>query len=191
MNEPVYIVDVIGEVVEAVTAAILPTIQANDVLANGRTTIETIDYQYGHKRELVQTLFEMDRSKSERFQRYPLVYLVQDFYEDLGRGPGIYADTSLNIILAHHTEQQYKITDRYAKVFKPVLYPILQELKRQLFKHPQIHVISPEVLGMRKWDRSAWGRVAVGGNDATKLNDYVDAIEIEQLRLKIKYPTCP
>lgn len=191
---PVYVVDVIGEVVDAVSAEILTTIQDNQrEIFDGKTDIVSIDYQYGHRLELIETLSQMSQSKTEKYHKYPLVYLVQDFPEDLGRAPGIYADVVLTIIVAHGTQQGSKITKRMEQVFKPVLYPIFQELCTQLFKHPQIHVQSPSSIQMRKWDRSRWGRVEVStGNTANKLSDFVDAIELEQLRLKIKYPSaCP
>lgn len=199
---PVYITDIIGEVVAAAKIAIvkrnpdktlLEFIQANEKEALGNETdslIQTIDYQHGHKKELIETLFQMDKSEEERELKYPLVYLVQDFAEERGKNASTYAEVSLNVIIAHHTNNQYKISDREEKVFKPVLYPIYDEFLNQLAKHSQIHDAHPTMIPHRKTDRSYWGRISVGGNDQNKLNDYLDAIEIENLKLKILFKNC-
>lgn len=188
---PLYIVDVIGEVVAATEAVVLATIQENEAVALGRTTIETVNYQKGHKVELIQTLIEMDRANAYQAKKYPLVYLVQDFTEKRGRRVGEYAEANLSIIIAHQTEQTRKVDDRYTKVFKPVLYPIYYELLEQIAKHPIIFQANGDDMGHDKTDRLYWGRVAAGGGtDQNKLTDFVDAIEITNLNLKFYFKTC-
>lgn len=183
---PLYVVDIIGEVVAAVTTEVLSTIQANETAALGTTLIETIDYQYGHVKELIQTLQQMDKDAAGRFQKYPCVYLVQDFTEKKGAEVGIYAQTSLSIILMHSTVQSYKITDRYAKVFKPVLYPIYVSLLKQLSYHDLIMQGDDEAIVHDKTDRSYWGTSA----NKNSLTDFVDAIEINNLSLNISFQNC-
>jgi len=193
MIRPVYIVDIIGEAVAGTTAEILPTLITNEqaVAEDGVSLIRTIDYQYGHRMELIQTLAQMDKSdEMARESKYPLVYLVQDFIETRGKIPGVYAEVSLNIIIAHQTSNTYKITDRMAKVFKPVLYPIYYTLLDKLADHVQINEYSEDIIIHQKIDRSYWGTSTVGGNEANALNDYVDAIEINNLSLKILYKNC-
>jgi hypothetical protein len=188
---PVYIVDVMAAVVGNVETEVLSQIQAAEVAALGTTLIQTINFQYGHKRELIETMMQWDRDPELKFQKYPLVYLVQDFKESRGKDAGIYAELSANIIIAHQTDQTYKITDRYANVFKPVLYPIYYSLLNQLSIYPQVNEGVQELLVHDKWDRSYWGRAAAGGStDRTTLNDFVDAIEIDNLVLKINILNC-
>lgn len=189
-TKPVYIVDIIGAVVQAVQTKVLATIQANEQAAIGATLIQAIDYQYGHLEELIVTLGQMDADPSLRYQKYPMVYLVQDFREQRGRQAGVYAEVSLNIIIAHQTDATYKITDRYAKVFKPVLYPIYNELIQQLAKSITTLQGSEDMIPHDKYDRSYWGTQSVGGNTRNKLNDFVDAIELQNLSLKINYQPC-
>jgi hypothetical protein len=189
---PLYIVDVIGEIVAAVQAAMLTTIQENETAALGRTTIETVNYQKGHKVELIQTLMEMDRANAYQAKKSPLIYLVQDFTEKRGRKVGEYTEANLNIIIAHQTESTRKVDDRYTKVFKPVLYPLYYELLEQIAKHPLIFQANGDDITHDKTDRLYWGRVAAGGgNDQNKLTDFVDAIEITNLNLKFYFNKCP
>ena len=193
MNEPVYIVDVIEEVVAATSAAVLSTIQANESEAlQLPSLIQGISYQKCHFRELIENLIQADKSSTARYEKYPLIYLMRDFKERRGREAGIYAEVSLRIIIVHQTQQTYKITDREAKVFKPVLYPIYYEFMNQLFLHPMVNsATDTDGITHDKWDRSYWGRNLQQGEQKQVLTDFVDAIEIENLALKITFPkTC-
>jgi hypothetical protein len=52
---------------------------------------------------------------------------------------------------------------------------------------------SPDLIAHDKWDRSFWGTskvVGSGGTDRSVLNDFVDAIDIQNLQLKIDYQPC-
>lgn len=192
ITQPVYIVDIIGQVVQKVQAEVLTAIQQNETSALGQTGINQINYQYGHFRELIQTLAQWDTDPSLRTQKYPMIYLLQDFKESRGRGAGIYADVSLNVIVCHQTDQTYKVTDRMTKVFKPVLYPIYYSLIKQLTKNNLTFAASPDLVPHDKWDRSFWGtgQISTGGTDKMMLNDFVDAIDIQNLQLKIDYQPC-
>jgi hypothetical protein len=118
---------------------------------------------------------------------------VQDFKEGRGRASGVYADVSLNIIICHQTEGDYKVAERMPNVFKPVLYPIYYSLIKQLTKHNLTFAASPDLVSHDKYDRAFWGTsklVGGGGTDRSMLNDFVDAIELQNLQLKIDYQPC-
>lgn len=190
-TEPVYIVDIIEEVVAATSAAILATIQENETTAlELPSLIQKVSYHKSSFKELIVTLAQADPSDVGRFNKYPLIYLMRDFKEARGRLAGVYAEVNLRIIIIHQTESTYKITDREAKVLKPVLSPIYYEFMHQLFLHPMINV-GPDEDGIPHdyWFRAYWGSVQQSdGKNA--LNDYVDAIEINNLALKINFPNC-
>lgn len=81
------------------------------------------------------------------------------------------------------------------KVFKPVLYPIYYSLLKQISKHNLTFAASPDLIPHDKWDRSFWGANSItsdktGGTDRSMLNDYVDAIDIMNLQVKIDYQPC-
>lgn len=183
---PVYVVDIMGEVVSSVQTEVLEQIQANETAAIGQTSIQNIDYQKGYVKELIQTLQQMDKDETQRFLKYPLIWLVMDFKEGRGRTAGIYTQTSLDLIIAHQTDQSYKVSDRYEKVFKPVLYPIYVSFLNQIAKHPMIMQGDDEMISHDKWDRSYWGN----GGSKSQLTDFVDAIEINNLALNIIFKNC-
>jgi hypothetical protein len=188
--KPIYIVDVIAEVVADAAESVLSDLQANEIALFGRTTIETVNYQKGHKIELIETLREMSSTRTQEPRRYPCIYLVQDFREDMNPRTGIYCDVSLSLIIMHHTDMNRKVDDRYTKVFVPVLYPLYGAFMQALAKHPLIQQSQSDKIEHNKTDRVYWGRQAVGGNNALALTDYLDAIEISNLNLSFYFKTC-
>jgi len=188
-TQPVYIVDIIGEIVQKVQALVLQKIQMNETSALGSTNIQAINYQYGHFEELIETLAQYDADINLRNQKYPLVYLVTDFTEQRGRLAGVYADTRLNIAICHQTKADYKSAERKQKVFEPVLYPIYYELIEQFSKHLMTMAGSADLLQHDKTDRYYWGTRELG-TPKNKLADFVDAIELQNLQVKFDYQPC-
>lgn len=183
----IFIVDIIGEVVTATEAIVFTTIKANEAaILQAESPMLNIRYQYGHYNELIETLSQEDQSQEERFNKYPRVWLRTDFRERRGQQQGIYAEVFLNIVLMHHSSRVYKSVERKVNVFEPVLYPIYYEFLNQLYKHPLIHVMSDEMVSHDKYDKYYLGNTQQG-----KTNDFVDAIEIDNLQLKINFENCP
>jgi len=161
---PVYIVDIIGEVVAAADAVLYPTLGKH------------LNYLYGRDIQTLQTLQELTNSVASKDKKYPLVYLAMDFPED--RGNGYYADVTFpQLFIATSTGSTDKPDKRYAQTFKPVLYPIYYEILRQLAKHKSIVQQDPDSIIHRKYDRP--GTQPAGKN----FNDYLDGIDIERMQL--------
>ncbi len=188
---PVYIEDIIGEVVAATSSEVLPTIQANETAIFGRTNIQQIRYSKSSFDELIETLAQQDSGGSTTQKlKYPLVHFVQDFTVQRGQDVGSYGSTSLNIIFIHQTENIYKIEDRDEKVFKPVLWPIYYEFMAQLFKSKWTWGNNTGEFRHNVTKRAFWGNRKLEGRE-NKLNDYVDAIEISNLQIKFNFNNCP
>lgn len=183
--QPIYLVDVIGDVVTSVQKEVLSQIQDNENAATGSSNIQTINYQYGHKAELIETLFQMDKINETANLKYPCIYLVQDFRESISGGPGIYGTAYLNIIIMHQSLLDYKTADRYVNVFKPVLYPLYASFMKQVTKHKLIHAYD-----YPKHDKFDRPLTVIKNPDQQMVNDYVDAIEISNLSLLIDLKTC-
>lgn len=195
MTTPIYIVDLFQDIVTSMTPTLLPTIQANESAALAidpeatikQSMIKTIHYDYGHVKELITKLSNLDKSDQLRFTKYPLVYLVQDFPEDRGDRPGIYADIIVSIVICHQTKDTAVIQDRMKNVFKPVLYPIYYALMSAIAVYPLFNVSDEGLIKHRKIDRAYWGKTSIGGNDANTLNDFVDAIDITNIKIPVLY----
>lgn len=190
-RKPIYVVDVIGAIVQQITPLILATLVANETTALGRPSmIDTINYQYGTILELIERLAADDKSKQTQDLKYPLVYLgvTSDrggIVEQRGMTAGVYANVKLNILIAHQTQSTYTIRDRMKSVFKPVLYPIYYALLQGISQARGINEDDPDMIVHQKTDLGYLGKSAVAGNTGITLNDYVDAIEMTNTTLTI------
>jgi hypothetical protein len=174
---PVFIVDIIGDVVKAVEVALLAQLKAVDA------TITGINYLYGPPLEIYNTLAQM--SGSLQYAKYPLVALYQPFDENQGTVTGIDSTTPLRIIIARASNATDKAKERYDKNFRPILYPIYSELLYQLGIERRIAVTTWQEIKRKKRDWPYWD------NDGKNpLIDYVDIIEISGLELNFRLKNC-
>lgn len=165
---PLYIVDIIGEVVAAVDAVLFPTLGKH------------IDYLYGRPTQILTQLQKMAGGTTTKGLRYPLIALFMDFPEQSG-GSAYYAEVKFpKISFATLTDFNDTPEQRYPKTFKKTLYPMYMEFLRQLARHPNIVGNDPGAFAKIKWDRP--GTQPEGGN----LNDYLDAVEFNNLQLTFK-----
>ena len=179
------VVEVMGDIVQAVEDAVLPQLQLFD------PNIQKINYIHGHFLEVIETLRQQDQNPDQRKDKYPLVILVQDFAEQRnGNFQDPYPELTLRMAICYHTLSDYKDYTRYQKTFKPVLYPIYQELINQLAVSPEFFVDSPYNIAHTKKDRPFWGKEELYGNSANKLDDYLDAIELNPLKIRQNLSVC-
>lgn len=166
---PVYVVDIIGEVVTQVKAVL-----------DTQLGIE-INYTYGRSIQIQTKLLDYSKSPSKKNVRYPLIALFQDFPEERGKND-YYASVRLpKIVIATLTKSTDLPEDRYGKTFKPLLYPIYYEFLKQLTRNKNIVCSAdPNQIPHIKWDRP--GSQQEGQN----MNDFLDAIEIENLVITVK-----
>jgi hypothetical protein len=163
MKDAKYIVDIMTDVVELMQA-----------------TTE-VNFLYGHPIEVVNTLKEWTKGREKKFSKFPLIVLFQDFEEVKGSHAAINSEVSLNLVLCTDTDPKYKSSERYEATFKPTLYPLYNLLLNKIetcgFFERNFDLI-PHV----KIDRVYYGSE---GNNKNIFNDYIDAIEIKNLELKI------
>lgn len=168
--KPVYVVDLIGDVVERV-----------------KCKFPTVNYQYGHFLEIANTLVEWSKGSFDS-KKYPLIALFQDFSEVKSNTVGIDSRVSLHILIATRTQKDYKAEKRYEVNFKPILYPIYYELMHQLQRSNYFQHAGD--IPHTKIDRLYWGTETIFANTANNLNDYADCIEIQNLELNVKPIKC-
>lgn len=169
---PIYVVDVIGEVVAAVDAVLFPTLNKH------------IFYQYGRSIQILNELLKLNTSITHKNEKYPLFALYQDFPEQ--NGGGYYCTVKFpKIVIATITQSVDPVPKRYGATFKPTLYPIYEEFLRQLVRHKNIVANDPGQIPHIKWDRPG-NTPAADKTLATNFTDYFDAIEIQNLELTFK-----
>lgn len=174
-KNPLPIVDIFEDIVNEMNVDLLAAFQAID------PKIEAIRYQHGHLLEIIETLVQYDKSPELRYEKYPLVILLEDIKEYNG---DYYPELDLNVLLVHSTDKNYKSEQRYDNVFKPFLLPMYASLINNI--NNSKYLLEPDVttIDHTKTNRLYWGREALAGGTAVKLGDAVDAIEINFRRLK-------
>jgi hypothetical protein len=167
-NPPYYIVDVFSEIVGAVKTGL---------------NLSVLNYQYGYVEELNETLQQWSRTPSFAFQKYPLVWLAQPF--TITRGTlGLYGKISdLRLFIITDSQKTLKASERMDQNFKPVIYPIYEELLNQIKLHPAVTLPNDYYgeLPHNFTDRYYWGEA-----QEQVLNDVVDCSEISQLKIEIQ-----
>lgn len=165
---PLFIVDIIGEVISAVDAKMLPILGKH------------INYEYGASVQIQTELQKLNQSVTLKNTKYPLIGLFQGFPEAIATG-GYMPVTFPAITIATLTTSTDSTKKRYDKTFRTILYPIYQELLRQLPRHRNVVGNCADIFGGKKIDFP--GSVPAGKT----MDEYLDAIEIQGLQITFKY----
>jgi hypothetical protein len=150
--------------------------------------IEGVHYEHGTILEVNETLKAKDKSTANRFKKYPMVCLFTGFEERKTNG---IVEYSIDLGIFHHTKKEQRTTDRYESVFKPILYPVYEELIKQLsFSGRFFWPGYMEQPDHTKFDRPFLGIESQNGNIRYIFDDSLDAIEIRGLRLNERIFKC-
>lgn len=165
---PLFIVDIIGEVVSAVDAKMFSKLDKH------------INYDHGSTIQIQTELQKLNQSVTLKNTKYPLIAVFQGFPESIATG-GYMPVTFPAITIATLTTSTDSTKKRYEKTYRTILYPIYQEFLRQLPRHRNVVGNCADIFGGKKIDYP--GSIPV---DKT-MNEYIDAIEIQGLQITFKY----
>jgi len=123
----------------------------------------------------------------EKNQNVPLVWLVMNFDDEMGKTMDLFSCTYCNLIIAMPTQPGYTQQERDDIVFKPVLLPIYQVLMNEIFKEPWFSFPTREGILHKRRIRPFWGIGEVNGADRENLfKMFVDVVMIQNLELNIR-----
>jgi len=166
------VVDIIGDVVTAMSAKMLITPIAD---------YTSVNYLYGTLEEMGGILAEWTKKPTVNKEQFPLICLVQPFEEDI-KNKGYEVEVPLNVLILTDSKQEYKAADRYTYSFKPILYPLWDLFISRLRNSKEI---SPEISEYKKTDHIDWGKLTPDGKPVTPFSDFLDGIELKNLTVKI------
>ena len=144
-----------------------------------------LHYEHGHPIEIDNILKAWGNSQDNSTAKYPLLALFQDFDEKKGTDNWIDSEVSLELIIATMTDPNYTAGKRMEQTFVPQLYPLYRQFLESIAKSGYFMEISAAKIKHTKTDRMFWGR-----NNKAVFGDYVDAIHITNLELRIKKFNC-
>lgn len=182
--KPIYIVDIFKDIVSQVSNNLTPGLRMLD------NKITSVHYQHGHPLEIIETLAQRDKTNRLKFDKYPLIALFQDFPETISEVDGAPNEVTLHLIIARSTRADYKSGERYDHNFKPFLYPIYHELLKQIYLSGKFLVYDSSKIRHTKIDRLYWGKEGLYNNKGNIFNDFLDVIEIRNLKLKTFLKIC-
>jgi hypothetical protein len=142
-------------------------------------------YEYGHMLEITQLLAKKDKAASFKGQKYPLIALSMDFEEDHTQRARVIINPTIYII--NETDKDYYAKNRIDNVFIPILYPVYEDLIDAFKKST---ALEQRQIKHRKTDRVFWGKELPMYNSQAKMNDYIDAIELNNVELKFITKQC-
>ncbi|MDR2127305.1 MAG: hypothetical protein LBP63_10830 [Prevotellaceae bacterium] len=147
-------------------------------------------YQYGHLSEIKNVLSILSQTTQQREKKYPAILLLQDFLERKGYQQDIETEVNLQLLIVTGSKPDYRASERYFKIFKPILYPIYECLMKVLKKDGRLANGYGDI-AHNKIDRPniSGFKIIVEGQTQQLFYDCLDAIEINNLNLKIK-KTC-
>lgn len=171
-------VKVLGDIVQKVSDVVTPQLTVYD------PTIVGVNYLYGPFKEIVKVLGEWNGTSFAN-KKYPLIALLQPFDEVKGGRPDLDSVDRVRIIIARQSDPKWLTAYRYEKNFIPVLYPIYDELIKQLAYNKltasQVNKIPHTKIDWPYWDN---------GQDNNPFNDWLDIIEIKDMKLNIRNTRC-
>lgn len=141
-------------------------------------------FMHGHPKEILSVLQSYTQAGNDlKNCKYPLIALLRDVKEEiLEDGMGMKSTFNARLVICTITSPNFRADEREVHNFKPILYPILEELIQRIMKSPVFGMPSRASMRLIKWDRYFWGTQAA---DKNILNDYIDAIEIERMLLTV------
>lgn len=169
-----FLVDDIGKVVESMRA-----------LDDDGNPTGPPYYIYGHKAEINLRLIKQDGDPILKKEKYPLIALRMDIPEENDNGIIRY---KLNLAIVEYTSKTDYVIDRYAKVIKPVLYPLYESFLVKLKQSGLFFWDGNQRMPKHtKIDRPYWGTPNDKGNTENIFSDPLDCIEIINLEVNQNY----
>ncbi|MDX1938456.1 MAG: hypothetical protein SFU21_15150 [Flavihumibacter sp.] len=179
--------DLFAEIVTKTSEAVMPVIKPYLP-----PLVNKLNYMHGHPVEIITRLQNKDKTGNVQLQneRYPLIALFQDLPERPITADGSIVEVELQIIIANLTKNTYTAPERYQLNFNPVLKPVYCQLVEQIKKHKATIVNTKDGSWHTAYDRLYWGTQSdLLGNQVKIFNDYLDAIEMQNVRLRVNTET--
>lgn len=145
-----------------------------------------VSYQYGHPIEIIENLQDMTGNLTQSASKFPLIALFTDVQETKGLNDGVTSEVKLHLIIATLTLSSYKSPERLTLNFTPVLYPIYNQLLKSIASSGYFLNPNAEKIEHEKVDRFFWGKNGLYLNTGNVFNDYIDCIEVSNLKLNLK-----
>lgn len=163
----------------------LPALQDDESMAEVAGCWEDVNFIYGHQTEITEQLRVMSKDPEQRKKKFPLFVLYTDISVNHNRYDG-YDGVVLQMAVAHSTERKFTTPERKVKTFDPFLRPLLNYFFQALFQSSVFAIVDEDKdVRVNIIERYFWGKNGLYGNVGNVFEEYIDAIELQNLDLKI------
>lgn len=170
--------------ISVITSAYIRVTFSSAIPNYGTSTVTSAEvilgFHHGHLLEIVNTFKEAVTNVTYRHEMFPAICLLHDFPEVYNEKDE--RDVTLNVLILTDTDKKFKAADRYTYSFDAILSPLYEKFKAGLIRST---AIGGNYHPHTKYDRLYWGREGLYNNTGNLFNDFIDAIEMENLKLRI------
>lgn len=177
------------DIVALTASDVLDTVNTLLTDSEGKAyNISSINYVYGHEREIANTMRDLARDRANHPDYFPLIWFEEDLRgsvrEDFEK---IYIK---RLVIAWASSHNYESAQRELHSFVPVLRPIYKALMRQIERSKRFWIYDRRKdMSHEHYERKYWG-TKEDGEAKNVFTDYVDAIEIRNLEIKLTPDNC-
>lgn len=182
------IIEIISDVVKATAAG------CNIKVTHLDGTIEAIvcpeiNYIFGNAQYVKDRLDKMSKSVATNDLKFPLIALFCPFNEQRDV-PDYFSKATVKILIAYSTHKEWSNEERLVLSFQNILRPIYERLKAELLADGRIDFGYKGLIPHEYSENYSYGRYGAHTGTGDALSEPIDAINISNLELKIKNPSC-
>lgn len=182
------IIEIIGDVVKATAVG------CNILVSYRDNTTETIacpdiNYIFGNAQYVKDQLDTMSKSVTTNDMKFPLIALFCPFKEQRDI-PGYFSKATIQILIACSSSKEWSNEERLVRSFQNILRPIYERLKAELRADGRIDFGYEDLMPHDYSENYSYGRYGAHTGTGDALSERIDAINISNLELKIKNPSC-
>lgn len=182
------IIEIIGDVVKATAAG------CNILVTRRDGTSETIacpeiNYIFGNAQYVKDKLDAMSKAEKTNDMKFSLIALFCPFKEQRNIHE-YFSKATVRILIACSSDKGWSNEERLVLSFRNILRPIYERLKEELLADGRIDFGYKDLISHEYSENYSYGRYGAHTGTGDALSEPIDAINISNLELKIKNPSC-
>lgn len=149
-----------------------------------------VTFFWGNPLEIIDKLSSYTKHEELQKEMFPFVGLYNDI--SISRGKyGDYDGTTLELIICNATDPNFDSETRELKNFRPILRKLYAKFFKELSNSPMFDITDAKVdMKHEATERYFWGKQGLYGSDGSLFNDYLDAIHVRRLELRLPNIIC-
>ena len=182
------IIEIIGDVVKATADGCTIVVTHRDGISES-VACPQINYIFGNAQYVKDQLDAMSKAVTTNDMKFPLIALFCPFKEQRNV-PEYFSKATIQILIACSSNKEWSNEERLAISFQNILRPIYERLKAELLADGRIDFCYNDLIPLEYSENYSYGRYGAHTGTGDALSEPIDAINISNLELKIKNPSC-